>query len=245
MTPAQVAHIMSLVNKLKRFSHPIDRHEAAEVVAEIEAALRDAPQAEPVAWHVNFRGSSHLLTSLESVDLTDCIVTPLYPEPRAPDNTLKDRLLAALERAAGAESALRRLADKTEPLTQTRGYHALVQVIYELQQDGNYSDEEGEETSALVELLRAIEATPSAPTAVEPRPCKVGGPCVATASSPCACRDLQRPQPPAQAASLTDDRILEIWFQSDAPSAEHDWRGGIVRFARALETHRGINKEAP
>ena len=29
MTPAQVAHIMSLVNKLKRFSHPIDRHEAA------------------------------------------------------------------------------------------------------------------------------------------------------------------------------------------------------------------------
>lgn len=46
MTPAQVAHIMSLVNKLKRFSHPIDRHEAAEVVAAVEAALRDAPQAE-------------------------------------------------------------------------------------------------------------------------------------------------------------------------------------------------------
>lgn len=161
MTPEKQAHIMELVDEY--LYAPLKQKRAA-----IEAALRDAPQAEPVAWHVNFRGSSHLLTSLESVDLTDCIVTPLYPEPRAPDNTLKDRLLAALERAAGAESALRRLADKTEPLTQTRGYHALVQVIYELQQDGNYSDEEGEETSALVELLRAIEATPSAPTAVEP-----------------------------------------------------------------------------
>lgn len=161
MTPEKQAHIMELVDEY--LYAPLKQKRAA-----IEAALRDAPQAEPVAWHVNFRGSSHLLTSLESVDLTDCIVTPLYPEPRAPDNTLKDRLLAALERAAGAESALRRLEDKTEPLTQTRGYHALVQVIYELQQDGNYSDEEGEETSALVELLRAIEATPSAPTAVEP-----------------------------------------------------------------------------
>lgn len=183
MTPEKQAHIMSLVEayvgdyaratteNLYGTSKGYTKQcfEAAnESRAKIEAALRDAPEAEPVAWHVNFRGSSHLLTSLESVDLTDCIVTPLYPEPRAPDNTLKDRLLAALERAAGAESALRRLADKTEPLTQTRGYHALVQVIYELQQDGNYSDEEGEETSALVELLRAIEATPSAPTAVEP-----------------------------------------------------------------------------
>jgi len=168
MTPAQVAHIMSMVEEyaVLREHGSAAQYDAAGRA--VEAALRDAPQAEPVAWHVNFRGSSHLLTSLESVDLTDCIVTPLYPEPRAPDNTLKDRLLAALERAAGAESALRRLADKTEPLTQTRGYHALVQVIYELQQDGNYSDEEGEETSALVELLRAIEATPSAPTAVEP-----------------------------------------------------------------------------
>lgn len=176
MTPAHVAHIMALVNDyaiaVASVAHEMsDKNDFLKLNsarAAVEAALRGAAQADPVAWHVNFRGSSHLLTSLESVDLTDCIVTPLYPEPRAPDNTLKDRLLAALERAAGAESALRRLADKTEPLTQTRGYHALVQVIYELQQDGNYSDEEGEETSALVELLRAIEATPSAPTAVEP-----------------------------------------------------------------------------
>ena len=52
---------------------------ARRFVAAVEAALRGAAQADPVAWHVNFRGSSHLLTSLESVDLTDCIVTPLYP----------------------------------------------------------------------------------------------------------------------------------------------------------------------
>ena len=52
----------------------------------------------------------------------------------------------------------------TQQLMQTRGYHALVQVIYELQQDGQYSDEEGEETNALAELLHAIESLVTHPS---------------------------------------------------------------------------------
>lgn len=42
-------------------------------------------------------------------------------------------------------------------LTKTRGYHALIQVIYELRTDGQYSDDEGEETDALADLVAAIE----------------------------------------------------------------------------------------
>ena len=101
-----------------------------------------------------------------------------------PADAIKDRLLAALERAGQAESALRRLEDglqATAPtvgpvtaasLMQTRGYHALVQVIYELQQDGQYSDDEGEETSAMIDLVAAIEAaagvTPTEETHTQP-----------------------------------------------------------------------------
>jgi hypothetical protein len=51
-----------------------------------------------------------------------------------------------------------------EGWTKERGYHALVQVIYELQNDGSYSDEEGEETHALVDLvLRMEQADAAAP----------------------------------------------------------------------------------
>lgn len=53
-------------------------------------------------------------------------------------------------------------------LRHTRGYHALVQVLYELQQDGQYSDDEGEETAALAELLAAIEPIP-APVQPDPQ----------------------------------------------------------------------------
>lgn len=41
--------------------------------------------------------------------------------------------------------------------TQERGYHALVQVIYELKNDGSYSDDEGEETEAMVDLVLRME----------------------------------------------------------------------------------------
>ena len=64
-------------------------------------------------------------------------------------------------RACIAASPAGRAAEKG--WTQERGYHALVQVIYELQNDGSYSDDEGEETLALTDLVLRMEEADATP----------------------------------------------------------------------------------
>ena len=157
MTPAQVAHIMALLDQYVRACKGVTNYEnvmAAKAVRDkLEAALRDAPQqAEPGMVSVTQKDANNYCLVLRALGMED------EGDPVAAIEDLK----------AAAEPAIQHVT--VASLMQTRGYHALVQVIYELQQDGAYSDEEGEETNTLVELLHAIEGTPSAPTAVEHKP---------------------------------------------------------------------------
>lgn len=75
---------------------------------------------------------------------------------------------AAIQQAAGA-------VPEGKPWAKERGYHALVQVIYELQNDGSYSDDEGEETAALVDLVLRMEEADAAPTPPAVNPASDGG----------------------------------------------------------------------
>lgn len=73
------------------------------------------------------------------------------------------------ERAKEAEAKLAQSPAGEAParavvgaVAQTRGYHALVNAIEHLQQTGEFVDEEGDDTDALVTLMHALAAQPPA-----------------------------------------------------------------------------------
>jgi len=62
----------------------------------------------------------------------------------------------------------------------------------------------------ILEAAQALEAAELGEGKAQGRPCKVGGACVATKTSPCACRDLPSPTPPQAPALDAQGELVTV-----------------------------------